>query len=180
MMNDSFFTEDSKRKGVITSILDKLGILEKFMLNHNGALHLNAPNRVLVIGGQFTSLVGGPNVFYALAGQPLAGSWYNNSHNDADSITFSALLRSGTYIFTTIGYTNIDCGKIDWYMDNSIIKSGEDWYSNPAVLNVEKTFTFTIPLTGYHVFKGVINGKNGASSNHYYELSYVHIKQSSD
>jgi hypothetical protein len=180
-VNDGFFTEDSKRKGVITSILDKLGMLEKFMLNHGGALHLNAPNRALWLGEQLTKVSGAFTLtLYLDPLQIMNGAWYNNPNANGDSFSLSAMLRAGAYIFSTTAMTNDNRGKIDWYLDGTLIKSGEDWYSAALTYNVVKTFAFTVPLTGYHVFKGVINGKNGASSAYIFSATYIHVKQASD
>lgn len=42
-MNDSFFTEDSKREGVITSIIKRLVEVERFVVNHLAMPHYPYP-----------------------------------------------------------------------------------------------------------------------------------------
>lgn len=100
---------------------------------------------------------------------------------DGDAFTQSFFLEAGTYTFTVVGYTDINRGKLDWYIDNVLIASGEDWYSASGTYNVVKTHTnISVTGNGRHVLKGVINGKNASSSGYFYTLTKYWLSPSSD
>ena len=100
---------------------------------------------------------------------------------DGDTFTQSFMLEGGTYSFIVVGFTDVNRGKIDWYIDDVLVVSGEDWYSASSTYNVVKTHTsITVTGNGRHVLKGVINGKNASSSGYFYTLTKYWLKPATD
>lgn len=83
---------------------------------------------------------------------------------DADSFTQSVMLEAGTYTFIVLGVVVSTAGKIDWYIDDVLAISGQDWYSAGTAYNILKSGSVTVIGSGRHKIKGVINGKNASSS----------------
>lgn len=83
---------------------------------------------------------------------------------DGDSFTQSFLLMAGTYTFRVIGRSDPDNGMIDWYLDNTLFAAGDDFYSAATTRNVTFEHTVVVATSGYHVLKGVVNGKNVLST----------------
>jgi hypothetical protein len=108
--------------------------------------------------------------------------FYNNqtSPANADYLTGSVFLNKGTYTCNVIGASSAGNGLLDWTLDGVSQTTGQDWYSGSTVYNVSKTFTLTVPFTGYHTLRGTVNGKNGSSSNYYYIITQIEIYPSAD
>lgn len=107
-------------------------------------------------------LTGGTLLSYSLADAPY--NFYNvlsyqNPAVNGDSFKQSFMLAAGIYRFHATGITNTNCAKIDWYIDNTAIVTAQDWYSSPLVRNVQKVSVVTVPTSGLHTLKGVINGR---------------------
>lgn len=101
---------------------------------------------------------------------------------DGDSFSQSFMLKSGTYTFHVFGAGEINNGKLDWYVDNVLITSGQDWYdAGGATYNVRKTVNnVSVVGNGRHVLKGVVNGKNAGSIGYYMPLNKYWFEPSSD
>lgn len=106
--------------------------------------------------------------------------FYQNAPANADTFTQSFMMRAGTYTLSVIGVTANDRGKIDWYVDGAVQITGQDWYSASATYNVIKSGSITVATDGYHVLKGVINGKSGSSSSYYFSPTKFWIAPSAD
>ena len=95
--------------------------------------------------------------------------------------TQSFMLVAGTYTFYALGVTNTDRGIIDWYIDDVLVISGQDWYNSPAQRDITKTTSsITVTGNGRHVLKGIVNGKNGSSSNYGVSLTTYWLVPASD
>lgn len=100
---------------------------------------------------------------------------------DGDAFTNGFMLAAGTYNFYVLGAGELNNGKIDWYVDNVLIASGQDWYETGPTYNVLKTVSsVSIGGSGRHVLKGVINGKNASSIGYYMPLSKYWFKSTND
>lgn len=100
---------------------------------------------------------------------------------NGDTFTNNCELSSGSYVFSVLGVTANSCGEVDWYIDDVLSVSGQDWYSSGAsVKNVRKTASVTVTGNGRHVIKGVVNGNNGSSSSYYIFLTKYWFAPSSD
>jgi hypothetical protein len=84
---------------------------------------------------------------------------------NGDSFTHSFWLRAGSYTFSVLGVAGWRYGKLDWYLDNVLVVSGQNWYRSTYQYNHVKTATVTVIGDGHHVLKAVINGKDPASSD---------------
>jgi hypothetical protein len=99
---------------------------------------------------------------------------------NGDTFTQSLMLKAGTYNFYVLGETASDRGLLDWYIDGVNFATGQDWYSAGTTVNVIKSaLAITVTGTGRHVLKGVVNGKNGASSGFAVLLAKYWIKLAS-
>lgn len=105
---------------------------------------------------------------------------YQNVAGNGNTFTQSVFLRAGTYTLTILGITENDSPLVDWYFDGVIVASAQDWYSAGTTYNVEKNVTVVVSFDGKHVLKGVVNGKNGASSAYALRLTRFAFKQASD
>lgn len=128
-------------------------------------------NSLVLSGNQLQLLIDAAQIYNGAARQ--------NPAADGDSFTHGFLLMAGVYTFTAIFITSNDSGIIDWYLDNIFIGS-DDIYSAVGTLNVFATHTVTVLLTGYHVLKGVINGKNAASAAFNARITSLSILPSAD
>lgn len=116
------------------------------------------------------------------ANQLYQAAAYQNTPANADAFTHSFMLRAGTYTFSVLGVVATNRGKIDWYIDDmgTPVITGQDWYDGTPAYNVIKTVSVTVTGDGYHKLKGVINGKNGSSSDYYMVLTRYSLIPSAD
>lgn len=140
----------------------------------------NLPTRVTVFADEFTAVVGSITGSGPLTTEAYSVYASNGSATNGDSFSLSVFVRAGTYTVSVLGFTQGNLAILDWYLDNVLVSSGQDWYSASLVSNVVKTFSVTIAADGYHVLKAVINGKNASSSGFVYNPVKVWLKQSSD
>lgn len=99
--------------------------------------------------------------------------------NDGDTIEQGFMLMAGTYTFTTLGRQDPDGGMIDWYLDNVLFASGDEYYAAATTRNVTYSHAVVVPTSGYHVLKGVVNGKNAASTDFIIRLTTLSMLPSS-
>jgi hypothetical protein len=100
---------------------------------------------------------------------------------DGDSFSQSFILKGGTYTFHVFGAGELNNGLLDWYVDDVLIASGQDWYDTGSTYNVQKTVSnVSIVGNGRHVLKGVINGKNASSIGYFLPLNKYWFEPSSD
>lgn len=92
------------------------------------------------------------------------GWWaYNTSLAQNDTTTLSFMLRAGTYTLWTYGTKGPANGLLDYYIDNVLVYSGQDWYA--AAYTYDQTMSLAdIPVAtdGYHVLKIVIPRTSGS------------------
>lgn len=106
---------------------------------------------------------------------------YQNTPANGNTFTQSFMLRAGTYTFSVLGGTANNEAKVDWYIDNVLAISAQDWYSVGTVSNVVKAVgSIVVSGDGFHTLKGVVNGKNGSSSDYYLPLTKYWFTPSSD
>lgn len=105
---------------------------------------------------------------------------YQTTPNDGDYFTCSFVLKAGTYTCYAIGVTANNRGKIDWSLDGASQTTGQDWYNLTPQNNITKSFSLTVLTDGYHVLKGVMNGKNASATNYYWALSKIWCVPASD
>lgn len=100
---------------------------------------------------------------------------------NGDSFSHSFMLKAGVYNFYVFGAGELNNGKLDWYVDNVLFASGQDWYETGSTYNVLKTISgVSVVGNGRHVLKGVINGKNGSSIGYYLPLNKYWFEPSTD
>jgi hypothetical protein len=104
-----------------------------------------------------------------------AGRWscyeYQDPPANGDSRSWGVFLADGTYNFTVLSYDDANYGKVDWYIDGTLVVTGEDHYLGSGTWSVEHPHTgIYIAGSGFHVVKSVVNGKNASSSNYYFTL----------
>ncbi len=110
------------------------------------------------------------------ASQTLGGYWFQAVPNDGDEFSWQVILDAGVYSFGWCGLTFNNTAKIDWYLDDVLIQSGQDWYSASIAYGVTKTFNYSIPSEGKYTVKLKVNGKNASSSGYYLFGTYMEIK----
>jgi hypothetical protein len=103
---------------------------------------------------------------------------YQNAPANGDTFTHGFLLADGMYTLNIGGIKAGSHGKVDWYVDN-VLQGTQDWYFGSQV-NEIKTLSITVVGDGWHVLKGVVNGKNAGSSNYYMVLRKFWIVPSAD
>jgi len=91
---------------------------------------------------------------------------------NGDEFIHGFYLAAGTYLFSVIGKTGPQRGKLDWYLNDVQIASGQDWYSSGATANVVKTVSdVVVEYSGWHLLRGEVNGKNVSSSGYLMTLT---------
>jgi hypothetical protein len=98
--------------------------------------------------------------------------------NDGDEYTYSFVLAAGSYTLTTYGASVGSAGMVDYYLDGTLISSGEDWYSGALTDGVKKTQTATIAVGGRHTLKIKLNGKNASSTDFRFLNTYIRFTKS--
>jgi hypothetical protein len=106
--------------------------------------------------------------------------FFQSAAANGDTFTNGFFLKAGTYTFSALGITSTDRGLIDWYIDNVKVVSLQDWYAAATTRNVIKTASVTVTGDGYHVLKGVVNGKNAASTSFIMVLTKYWFKSATD
>lgn len=86
--------------------------------------------------------------------------------NDGDLYTADVWLEAGAYTLYHYSITTADSGKLDYYLDNVLVESGVDWYSAAGTFNVTKSFSLTVPTSGYHILEMKVNGKNASATDY--------------
>jgi len=94
---------------------------------------------------------------------------------DGNYLEVGLVLAAGTYTCTVLGYQGTDAGKLDWKLGATSQTTGQDWYG-VNTYNIFKSFTLTVPTSGYFVLRATVNGKNASSSNYYWNITAVNIK----
>ena len=117
----------------------------------------------------------------AMTAQPNNGQYYNITVNQSspangDAFTNSFILAAGTYTFSVLGTTSGIRGKLDWYIDNTLVVSGQDWAGGGGIAVL--TASVTVSGNGRHVLKGVINGTSTGS--YYYQLTKYWLAPATD
>lgn len=97
------------------------------------------------------------------------------ANNESSQVTF--FIGSGTYTISILGISGGSKGKIDWYLDEVLISSAQDWYSASRTGNVTKTISsITITSPGNHTLRWISNGKNASSSAYGWEFTKIWLK----
>jgi hypothetical protein len=99
--------------------------------------------------------------------------WNESSHANADSFTLGVFLAAGSYTMSVLGLAYTSRGKLDWYIDDVAVVTGQDWYDAGLTANVTKTATVAVATDGMHTLKGIVNGKNAESTDYYYVLTKI-------
>lgn len=98
--------------------------------------------------------------------------------NDGDTFTWGFWLAAGTYTVQHRGVGLANSPLLDWYLDGELVISGQDWYTAATTNNKSFFNSITVLGDGYHVLQGVVNGKNGASTDFRFALSFIEIHPS--
>jgi hypothetical protein len=103
------------------------------------------------------------------------GYWSSSSPVNNDTADWQFWVENGAdYSINITGATRTSNGLIDWYLDNVLIASGQDWYAASTTYNVQKTITpVNVVGSGYHVLRAYINGKNGSSSGYGWSITSI-------
>jgi hypothetical protein len=126
----------------------------------------------LVTSGSITNLTSVsvntslPFNFYAVPG---------GTSGDGDELTFTRLLKAGTYTFLTYGLKLSSRGKLDWYIDGSTFITGQDWYAASSALGTFSATGITVVGDGLHTIKCKVNGKNASSTNYLISLTFFSL-----
>ena len=107
-----------------------------------------------------TVVVGNPISISHVTSQDFTHTIHQAVADNGDKFRHSCYLGGGGYTLNVLGFTMNSGGKLDWYIDNVLAVSGQDWYSGAPTSNVIKTAGVTVVGSGPHTIMGVVNGKN--------------------
>jgi len=144
-------------------------------------LYANLPKRATMWHEESTVVAGN-----ALARTIQTSAAYNyvmaqNTPAINDEFTNSFVVGEGTYTLYLLGATGASDGRVDWYVDDVLVASAQDWYSaSPAYNKLKTVADVVIAEGGYHVLKGIVAGKNASSSNYRLMLTKMWLAQASD
>lgn len=140
------------------------------------------PTRAFLFAKEPVILAGATAITTTITGnQAFYTYWSQGTAAVNDSWAWSILLAAGTYTFNVMGYSYISRGKLDWYLDGSLIVNNQDWYSSTAVYNTLKT-TANVVVTGngVHTLKFIVATKNPSSSGYLVGLTWMEFRPATD
>jgi len=123
------------------------------------------PQRATMWHDELLVISGGSYSTYYRSGQFHGFNTEPDSASNGDTFTNGFIASSGSYTLSTLGVAYSDGGKLDWYVDNTLVSSGLDFHGSGLVLNVKYSNSIYIPTSGRHVLKGVTNGTNASGYN---------------
>ena len=85
--------------------------------------------------------------------------------NNGDEYLFYVFLETGYYYINMLGILASSCGQVDYYVDDVLIYSGQDWYNSSSVYSITKRVSCFCSV-GTHTVKIKVNGKNASSSDY--------------
>ncbi len=97
---------------------------------------------------------------------------YSLAPADGQSYNWGCPLQAGTYTVNCYFEAAGGSAKIEWYLDGVLIPAAsgasiQDWYSASTVPATLKSFSMTVPTSGYHLLTAKSNGKNASSLSYY-------------
>jgi hypothetical protein len=105
--------------------------------------------------------------------------WYKNNLSDvgphSSAIATFPVKATAQYSVKAVMTQAADYGSVQLYLDNSAIGSAIDCYNDGVTRTPELTLGTRALTQGTHELKVVINGKNNASSAHYFGLDYLKL-----
>ena len=144
-------------------------------------LYANLPKRATMWHDEATVITGNALARLVVDTHAYNVVRYQKASADGDTFTHGFQVGEGTYTLTVLGRHLTSAGRVDWYVDDVLVASAQDWYAGSAAPNIEKSVAaIVIAEGGWHVLKGVVNGKNGSSSGYDLQLTKYWLKQASD
>lgn len=110
----------------------------------------------ILVGEAFTRVLN--------TGQEFNMWWQQATPANGNSFSQSVYLSEGGYSFDVLGARGSSGARLDWFLNNNIIASLQDWYNASSVLNHTISTTVHVPYTGYHTIRGTINGRHASST----------------
>jgi len=161
---------DELTRSEIEQINDLVSTLESEVLPIEGTLIYPTtvvlwPDANIVLSGGALSRdnVDGSTPFYA--------DTFQTSNANGNSCKQEFVIKAGTYNFFRVGTRGTTRAKVDWYLDGTLIISGEDWYNATTAAAVLSTSGIVISTDGTHELKFVVNGHNASSSAYVVSIS---------
>ena len=153
----------------------------QYIRDNLSPLYASLPARATMWHEEATVTVGNALVYLIVTGQAYNFISHQNTAADGDTFTQGCMIAEGTYTLYVLGRTLASAGRVDWYVDDVLVASAQDWYAASTTPNIEQTVaSIVIAEGGWHVLKGVINGKNASSSGYDLQLTKYWLKQASD
>lgn len=148
-------------------------IMNALMTGCEDSVSVQYPQHATLWHDEATVLVGGALVRGSLADSPynIGDSFYNtityqSSVANGDSFAQPVMLDAGDYTFFALGAHNNVHGKLDWYLDDEIFITGQDWYASSVQANQIKFGSVSIATAGRHTLKAIVNGTSAPSGYH--------------
>jgi len=110
----------------------------------------------ILVGGTFTRVMN--------ANQEFNQWWQQATPANGDSFSQSVYLNEGEYSFDVLGVRSSSVARLDWFLNENIIASLQDWYNASLVFNHTISTTVYVPYSGYHTIRGTINGRHASST----------------
>jgi len=96
-----------------------------------------------------------------------------------DQIDWDIALKAGQYTVYVLGITNTSRG-IQTLLINGGTLTTFDWYSASQVLNVIKSYSFTVTVDGVYSFSSKMAGKHASSTGYVMTMSYISFVRTGD
>lgn len=103
----------------------------------------------------------------------------SNPAANGNTFTNSFEVASGDYKVNVLAVMGSGYGKIDWYLDDVLVFSGDNWYSATTLYNQVHTFNISGLSAGRHVLKGVVNGKHASSTGYFHAITKIWVSKQS-
>lgn len=89
-------------------------------------------------------------------------------------------LAAGDYWLWVLCMKSFDAGKMDFYIDNTVVWSAVDFYDAGTIRNFETKSALITITDGWHTLKGVVNGKNASSSTYHNRMTKLWFQRDED
>ena len=129
--------------------------------------------------GNFDIASGTPSMSWLNAIDAYFGGYFlssQGSSENGDSWEHTFTLEKGTYSIRTRGATAAIFPKINYYIDDVLVITAQDWYSAGTDREVEKIVAaIAVTTSGLHTLTITVNGKNASSSDYSVGLTMIDI-----
>ncbi len=92
-------------------------------------------------------------------------SWQGSATAVGNGGQLSCALRAGLYNFSVLGISGPARGTLNWYLDDELVVSHQDWYTATTTYKVIQTSKVTVRRSGAHLLRYEHVARNPSSTS---------------